>query len=290
MSPKPELNAGAKEGKFRYDRDFLLQFMSICKEKPESLPPLDAIGLEPVDQLMLTRGGSGRHRQISGTSVPSRQASIAGGIPGAGLRGQFQSMGSFTTSSSKFVPGGERFDSAGNRSVSMSGASMSFRNAPLQRTASQGGPGPMQSHRTRSKRGEKRPDSKSGVGGGPQAHGPPFEPTWSNGHAANQISKHPCIMHDKAIEISNVFRQVFGLPLIETPTPSSHNPQAAIMAVPQRRCTTSSHSLIQSRPLSKQRDKMSEAESRVSLTEDSIPVHWCEPFQFHPRLFIPFLI
>ncbi|KAF8633421.1 hypothetical protein AX17_004592 [Amanita inopinata Kibby_2008] len=174
MSPKPELNAGAKEGKFRYDRDFLLQFMSICKEKPESLPPLDAIGLEPVDQLMLTRGGSGRHRQISGTSVPSRQASIGGGIPGAGLRGQFQSMGSFTTSSSKFVPGGERFDSAGNRSVSMSGASMSFRNAPLQRTASQGGPGPMQSHRTRSKRGEKRPDSKGGVGGGPQAHGPPF--------------------------------------------------------------------------------------------------------------------
>jgi Eukaryotic translation initiation factor 4G1 len=31
----------------RYDRDFLLQFMSICKEKPDMLPPLDSIGLEP---------------------------------------------------------------------------------------------------------------------------------------------------------------------------------------------------------------------------------------------------
>ncbi|TFK79588.1 hypothetical protein K466DRAFT_456760, partial [Polyporus arcularius HHB13444] len=34
-SPKPELNANAKQGKFSYDRDFLLQFMAVCKEKPD---------------------------------------------------------------------------------------------------------------------------------------------------------------------------------------------------------------------------------------------------------------
>ncbi|KAM6495305.1 Armadillo-type fold [Amanita muscaria] len=54
----------------------------------------------------------------------------------------------------------ERFEAPGNRSVSMSGPNMPFRNPPLQRTASQGGVGPMQSHRTRSKR--------------PQAHGPAY--------------------------------------------------------------------------------------------------------------------
>ncbi|KZP10374.1 hypothetical protein FIBSPDRAFT_1051378 [Athelia psychrophila] len=50
MSPKLELNVNAKDSKFKYDRDFLLQFMSICKEKPDQLLPLDAVGLEPVDQ------------------------------------------------------------------------------------------------------------------------------------------------------------------------------------------------------------------------------------------------
>ncbi|OBZ69587.1 Eukaryotic translation initiation factor 4 gamma [Grifola frondosa] len=46
--PKVELNVNAKEGQFRYDREFLLQFMAICKEKPNSLPPLDAIGLTSI--------------------------------------------------------------------------------------------------------------------------------------------------------------------------------------------------------------------------------------------------
>ncbi|KAI1796808.1 eukaryotic translation initiation factor 4G1, eIF4E-binding domain-containing protein, partial [Ganoderma leucocontextum] len=49
-SPKPELNVNAKQGRFRYDRDFLLQFMAVCKEKPDSLPPLDVISLEPMEQ------------------------------------------------------------------------------------------------------------------------------------------------------------------------------------------------------------------------------------------------
>ncbi|KAI6128073.1 eukaryotic translation initiation factor 4G1-domain-containing protein, partial [Pisolithus croceorrhizus] len=48
-SPKTELNQNAKEGKFRYDRDFLLQFMAVCKEKPPNLSSRDIFGLEPVD-------------------------------------------------------------------------------------------------------------------------------------------------------------------------------------------------------------------------------------------------
>ncbi|KAF8608085.1 ARM repeat-containing protein [Ceratobasidium sp. AG-I] len=43
----PELNIGATPGKFRYSRDFLLQFMNVCKKRPDSLVPLDAIGLDP---------------------------------------------------------------------------------------------------------------------------------------------------------------------------------------------------------------------------------------------------
>ncbi|KZP27940.1 hypothetical protein FIBSPDRAFT_817943 [Athelia psychrophila] len=40
MSPRLELNVDAKDSKFKYDRDILLQFVSICKEKPDQLPPL----------------------------------------------------------------------------------------------------------------------------------------------------------------------------------------------------------------------------------------------------------
>ncbi|KAF8270195.1 hypothetical protein EI94DRAFT_1449603, partial [Lactarius quietus] len=43
--PKIELNVNAQRRRFRYDRDFLLQFMTICKGKPEILPILDAIGI-----------------------------------------------------------------------------------------------------------------------------------------------------------------------------------------------------------------------------------------------------
>ncbi|KZV97854.1 eukaryotic initiation factor 4f subunit eIF4g, eIF4e-binding domain-containing protein, partial [Exidia glandulosa HHB12029] len=47
-SPRIELNMNAKEGRFRYDRDFLMQFMEVCKEKPDHLPPPETLGLEPI--------------------------------------------------------------------------------------------------------------------------------------------------------------------------------------------------------------------------------------------------
>ena len=111
----------------RYDREFLLQFMSVCKERPATLPPLDAIGLEPVDHAhAMTRGGSGHHRPSSAVP-PSRQASIglgftpsALGKPGANnlfIMGNFGTMGA----GSKLSSSEERYANS-NRAASVSGA------------------------------------------------------------------------------------------------------------------------------------------------------------------------
>ncbi|KAI5982485.1 ARM repeat-containing protein [Pisolithus albus] len=170
-SPKTELNQNAKDGKFRYDRDFLLQFMAVCKEKPPNLPPLDILGIEPVDQSVfgLSRGGSGRHRQpsapMSATGV--RSASIGLGIgpfkpgppPGPFAMGQFGTPGPKLTSEERFLL------SQGSRSASVGSgpAAASLLSRPaLTRAPSQGG-------------GEKRTDpgkvgsTQQGPGFGPSA-------------------------------------------------------------------------------------------------------------------------
>ncbi|KAL4079170.1 hypothetical protein J3A83DRAFT_4207610 [Scleroderma citrinum] len=174
-SPRIELNQNAKDGKFRYDRDFLLQFMMVCKEKPPHLPSLDILGIEPVDQssYSMTRGGSGRHRQASAvmSASASRSASVGLGIasgfkpsapPNPFSMGQFSTPGSKLTSEERFMI------SSGARSASVgSNPATAILNRPtMTRTPSQGGPGhPMGSNRTRSKRGEKRNDpSKSALG------------------------------------------------------------------------------------------------------------------------------
>ncbi|PPQ63016.1 hypothetical protein CVT24_005962 [Panaeolus cyanescens] len=148
-SPRPDLNQNVKDGRFRYDRDFLLQFMSVCKEKPAMLPPLDAIGLEPNDQSAfnhpIVRGGSGRSGR---NGPPSRQASV--NIPYKGP-GPFNVMGQFTPP----VPNP-------GRSVSVGGPGMPYNTRPgnnMVRTPSTGGAGTPLHVRTRSKRGEKRGDT-----------------------------------------------------------------------------------------------------------------------------------
>ncbi|TFY58489.1 hypothetical protein EVJ58_g6388 [Rhodofomes roseus] len=81
-SPKVELNVNAKHGKFRYDRDFLMQFMKICKDKPDNLLRLDAIGLEPSEQgagVPMSRGGSQRRSSAAmGPPPPELRAPAAG--------------------------------------------------------------------------------------------------------------------------------------------------------------------------------------------------------------------
>ncbi|KAG1846588.1 ARM repeat-containing protein [Suillus subalutaceus] len=163
--PRVELNVNVKDDRFRYDRDFLMQFMHICKEKPPTLPALDVLGIEPVDQVSfpMARGGSGRHRNASGAMPASanRQASVDLGIGGfqkpsipSGFQmGDFQSPGNKLTSE-------EQFAISNTRSASTSGTS-SFR-SPMVRTPSTGGGHPMHGtagNHIRSKRGERRGDA-----------------------------------------------------------------------------------------------------------------------------------
>ncbi|KAI0311488.1 hypothetical protein OF83DRAFT_1271296 [Amylostereum chailletii] len=185
-SPKVELNVNAAKGKFRYDRDFLLQFMSICKEKPDNLPPLDAIGLEPSDQTFsMSRGGSGRRSSTMATPT-ARQASIGLGFMGGGSMGKstgssFAGMGNFTTTK---LSSEERFAmSSGARSALSNsvgpGVSTSGRPSPMARTASQGGSS-KDRQRTRSTRGTTRDNSnRASVAGHPSQTpsnmGPPLE-------------------------------------------------------------------------------------------------------------------
>ncbi|EPT00387.1 hypothetical protein FOMPIDRAFT_1146531 [Fomitopsis schrenkii] len=167
-SPKIELNVNAKRGKFRYDREFLMQFMKICKDKPDNLPPLDAIGLEPSEQgpavHQMSRGGS--QRRSSAAMGPPSQGPPRQGL-GLGLSnlngptGNFN-MGRFATSTKTSE---ERFkESQMGRSASMTGGPSgvgmapfpSGRPSPMVRSSSQGGPSAMGSKRTRSKRGVDR--------------------------------------------------------------------------------------------------------------------------------------
>lgn len=149
-----------------------MQFMQLCKEKPPHLPPLDILGIEPVDQstFSMTRGGSGRHRQPASAMAPSaRQSSVGLGISGGfgvkpGPAPSPFAMGQFGTTTAKLTSE-ERYmiSTAGTRSASVSSgpASLQFGRPAMTRTASQGGPGghPMGSNRTRSKRGERRVDA-----------------------------------------------------------------------------------------------------------------------------------
>lgn len=149
--------------------------MAICKEKPDSLPPLDAIGLEPSDQSYpMSRGGSGRRTSSAG--MPPPPSTAARQAVGLGISG-FQkptsnpfTMGQFATQNTKMTSD-ERFAMSSNRSTSMSGngpAGLPFgRPSPMVRSSSQGGPGgaPVGSNRKRSQRGVKRPtDDRPNVG------------------------------------------------------------------------------------------------------------------------------
>lgn len=88
QSPSTELNKDAQPGKFRYDRDFLMQFMVLCMEKPDRLPPLEEIGLEADSSSGFGKRGGGR--PSSGAGHPRNGLGISGGRGGS-------SMGNFGT-------------------------------------------------------------------------------------------------------------------------------------------------------------------------------------------------
>lgn len=191
--------------------------MAICKEKPDSLPPLDAIGLEPSDQSYpMSRGGSGRRQSSASMGPPSstapRQASHGLGISVGGKSSGSFTMGQFATPSAK-MSSDERF-AMSSRSSSMSGgpSGMPFgRPVPLTRSSSQGGPGavPMGTNRTRSKRGEKRNTNANAAQAFANASTPlaaPLEPVAPLEVSANRwtpasIGKKPAAVNEDSPEI-----------------------------------------------------------------------------------------
>jgi translation initiation factor 4G len=146
QSPNNALNTGAQPGKFRYDRDFLLQFMSVCRDKPESLPPLDQLGMER-DHGSMGRGGSSRGGQRSGSQMGNpRGANMGIGGIGGGM-GSFGGkppggMGSFGMGTFNRPAATSEERMAASRMGNMGNAFGSARNTPgMARTPSQSGPG-----------------------------------------------------------------------------------------------------------------------------------------------------
>lgn len=124
-SPNPQLNVSAEPRKFRYDREFLMQFMNICKEKPESLPPLEEIGLE-------ADGGSGFGSRGPRGGRSSQGPSSRTGSTGLGIGGVNRAtMGSFSMG---------QFGS-GSGSLRNSTSEQRYRASLSGRSSSQGGPG-----------------------------------------------------------------------------------------------------------------------------------------------------
>lgn len=166
-APSSELNVNATSGKFRYDRDFLMQFMKVCKEKPDDMPSLDAIGLEPSDQQGSFSGRRGR-APIGGPGSARGSVGLGlngpGGVPfggksfGAGNMGQFQAP-SGRSSEERFAASSQRVPSG----------QVPFPGRPIGRTNSTTGP-PMSGpgsrrdtpQRSHSNKGMKRTDSKVG--------------------------------------------------------------------------------------------------------------------------------
>ncbi|KAF8624169.1 hypothetical protein AX15_006011, partial [Amanita polypyramis BW_CC] len=129
------------------NHEFLLQSRPIYEEKPGSHSPFDAVGSE---QLSLTGDGSGQ--AFTNDTDPGEPS---------------QSVGWSVISSGGSGLSPERSEAAGTGSIPIGGAALPFRG-----TSSQGGD--MPSHRTRSKRGEKKSDATKATTG-PQAYGVAFD-------------------------------------------------------------------------------------------------------------------
>ncbi|GAA6062870.1 hypothetical protein JCM10212_000792 [Sporobolomyces blumeae] len=197
-APAAELNVNSEPGKYRYDRDFLLQFMAICQEKPENLPNLTEMGMigdenAPRGQFdRRSRGGpmappSATSRSSSGAGAFGRSASMGGVGSAFGGMGNFgqQPLG---TSEQRF---------AASLARSTSGAFGGSRGS-MSRTTSQsgmggafGGGGRNKSERGSKRRGEKEKDESRKPGqhvAGEGFENATLEPRSANGWAPTVIA------------------------------------------------------------------------------------------------------
>ncbi|PWN49489.1 hypothetical protein IE53DRAFT_141109 [Violaceomyces palustris] len=191
-SPKAELNEQAEPGKFRYDREFLMQFMGVFTEKPHDLPPLASIGMEG-GQAAASRGAGRRAPGMGPPAAPGRggapqglgiSASTSfGGKGGVGM-GQFSHPAK--TSEERFAASSSGLRPAGAMGAFGSGPMGSFnagaRSQPLSRTGSGSsalpsrdvmGTGIPAGGRTKSNRGRQRDPNSS--------RGPPVNPPEKGG-------------------------------------------------------------------------------------------------------------
>lgn len=161
----------------RYDRDFLLQFMSVCKEKPDSLPPLDAIGLEPADQgHAMYRGGSGRRPSNAAPPPLSRQASGVGlGLGGFSKGGSGFAMGQFGT--------GSTAKTSEDRFRASSGSTPTSTKFPPNNPMMRSGSNPARSRGARGNEPNKQRGSKPGSGFAP----PPQMLIGANGESLGPV-------------------------------------------------------------------------------------------------------
>ena len=179
---RADLNAQAESGKYRYDREFLMQFMAVCTEKPEQLPNLESIGMVDAggDGSMSRNtsfGGSNRRSSTMGPPAPRAGGGAFGRSVSTGGVGAFGGMGNFgqggTLSSSE-----ARF--AASRSASTAFGGGRTPGGSMSRTSSQSGFVPAAGgQRIRSERGKRRDDPKSGPGGSRGAPG-------KDGHVTGQ--------------------------------------------------------------------------------------------------------
>ncbi|GAA6041001.1 hypothetical protein JCM8097_000533 [Rhodosporidiobolus ruineniae] len=162
-APQAELNLNAEPSKYRYDREFLLQFMHVCTAKPDSLPNLADIGM--VDDGAAPRGGAfgsgARGRGSMGPpSIPSRgnsqmgafgRSTSMGGVGG----GAFGGMGNFGQGGVSGMTSEQRFQASLARSQS---GAFGGQRGSMSRTTSQSSMGGAFGGRTKSERGKRRGD------------------------------------------------------------------------------------------------------------------------------------
>ncbi|KAG9206798.1 hypothetical protein G6514_000085 [Epicoccum nigrum] len=167
QSPNPALNQGSKSRGRQYDKDFLLQFQEVFKEKPSvdwdsKLKETVGDGSDSA-RTPSTRGGTGR--------APSGRS----GLGGAGGMGNFGQGGAF--GGSRTLPPGttseQRFQQASGRGGTMTnplapfvqgGSQRGFPMAPGMARSSSFQPGP-NSPRVGSQRGGDRGSRRGGGGG-----------------------------------------------------------------------------------------------------------------------------
>lgn len=201
-SVKPQnanLNATSEPGKFRYDRDFLMQFMEVCKERPESLPPLEEIGLEADSS-----NGFGR-RQGSRSSLPPANRGAMGGIGGSNIggRGFANAMGSFGFASGSSIRNTSNTTSEERYKLSLMHPGAGGRS--MTRTASQGGGLPHMAP-SNSRAGSKRERVKRPA---PVVNDPDVAPlavsanAWVNARSAGNDESSPVYIERKVKALLN---------------------------------------------------------------------------------------